>query len=1072
MKDRFKDKSPIAEAIAGPSIEDEILAALENQPQVQTTAPPMFAEPEPTGITEEGRLAEAVDVGRFEDQILQAAATEEPSTASRFVDGVIEAAKGIQPLEVLESTPRVLGGIVSGVGEGVARAPTDLAALAAAGLQKAEQLALEGLDVSEESRLKAEAEWDETVGFFLDISESISEGVGATREDISQADIPIASELFREKTETEQAFTELGTLFGGVTIGTRQALKSTNALGAKLSPRQQITTVARGGLTGEILVSNPDMDTASLSRQFGGAEFEGRLARVFESRIVEPGEGLAIAGTITGTIAGGKQIAKGVKFSKQKLDVVLAEGINKLPDKVLEKVPYDVRVGLAKPVTREEYITLSKSTDADVVNKVKSRVEDDLSPEALEAALKGHSSPKDDLLMLAAETNTSPSLLSEFLPDYKSYALNSKQLDKIIGNIGDPITSLRRGWKAFFNGYGYLQDMTRLKASQNLDLDIGHKDILERARMSKIAVIDSQTGSQAESLIGDPDKVAKMVKEGKSYVLTRAKPGQVKEIDGHTADVSDLLIRQENTKPLTQVHQEAWAKGATPAEVNDYEKALDGMDTIFNQELRSTQLQKEIKELAKGQDVGTILKEEPNSLIAQEIRNRQQAIKDYYTVDEANKKAFQETLDNFKDAEWVEDFVRDKNKINRIVLDELKEAGIISKRDFDNISRVRKNYTPLVRIVEEEQASKTMFERLFDLGPEDNTKPFLGMIKRRLSGSIEDTTESYAANITSISKSLNYTEMNRRKVGVLKELLELSDENFSQMFKESKLDVMKAIGKALEGTSPRSVTFGVAKGDAIENFYINGVKIGLTPKAKVIKDFFKYRAKDPMLVLKPFIAHAQLVRNMITVYDPRFQIRSLFGESDTAVMFTKHPKFVDYIPGVKLTKNVNEVLKQTKGTPDDVIQIFKDNYGVGRAVHAADLGGKTIKEQIKTLKSASLGSKTMGTITAPFRGMDNAFHNTAEAVELAPRIAEARAVLAKGGSMSEAITAGKGIGIDFSQRGYTTAWDTLFKSAPFLSSHMKGMDRTFRYMRYEPVTFLKRVLIYGAGKAHMARQWI
>lgn len=1168
MKDRFTTNSPIADSILGDEVTKETFELAQEIGLEIPDRPEEDLELDEfsSSLIEAAELPEedpelAFSIPDFDKELLEAAElpeevvpepTEEPVEEEK---GFLSRTKDFMS-SLIESTPRAIGGGLQQVGESIVKLPVEQAKNISVVAGALEKKILETFDADEETIARSEAEWEEAGKLLDDLNSRISSGIAEGNEevlsyvktnapnllsedsgvlDMVSAPLYEAGEyLLAPRTEREQDATEMVSVLLAAGAGGKRAIDYAEELakstGSKLPMSSKVNIGVGGSAFGEMVAANPDMEYESLTKTLSGID----IGNIDES--LRMAESIVIPQTITKGIP---KIFKGVKKAvglttegvEKALDVTTAlknKGIEAIPENIRTRLPVGVQMKLAKPLTREEVIKMARTSPEEFISSTVKEGEltyaanmNRATPEQAKEIMKGGTNPKNIVDDIALKENVSTDIiLKELIPDYNPVAVEEKTLMNILGfreNLDGSI--VQKGfptnfWRGFVNSFSGFYDIERVKG-RLANIDLGHADLLQKSRTAKAQMIKESVHTQASSIVGGDKDLG--------YILVRAPKGTQANLYGKSVDVGDHLVRKEG-KSIRAIFNDAIESGAKHKDIDDALVARTFMDTVsFRASKRVSKLSDLTNELTElGVDnidltkrgskkqLKTLIdkKNHPKQKELEKIfKSRNKAVKDT-KIDAKDITKQKSILKLYENEEWFKTMLKDIKVINDIKLDEAVSSGLISRTDAANIRAANPNYTPLYVTPDElAQDSDAIVQ-----GITNAANPFM----LRKSGTVGESVNSLANHVKNTNRVLYASERNREKVELLQSLLELSDENLSLIFRESKEDIAKAIAKIKAGKAPKVLDSGsitkYSKGelpnkDNLVNFYIDGTKLQLTTKGtdSYITNFFKYQTRDANKFIKGMQGLADMKRWFITIADPRFWVRSFMREARSTVFYSKELQekgitglINRFNPGQRMGRNGKEVLQDvsrkliskdtelgrtlrnytpglSSSVSDDdlVVQLFKDNYGLGTASYAADLAGKSLKEQEKILLKSVYGNKNkaLSTLASPFKFVNNVLHGGAESVELAPRLAEAKAVAARGGSLTEMVTQGKAMGVNFSQRGYSTTADWLFRSTPFLSSHLKGMDRMLRMGVHEPVKFAERVAFSVYPKVFAVKTW-
>lgn len=876
----------------------------------------------------------------------------------------------------------------------------------------------------------------EILGTTGDVVQELGDNLGADIKESFELLVP------EDVTESEKDVASFITLLAGGVLGARKKVMS-YMKHKKATSKEGITSAelfdqsVKGEMLGVGVVNSKELDNESLVVGLTGGEIDPTL----ESRFIVPLETGGIAKGLKEVFVFGQESIKGLK----KIHSISKEAIDKW-------IPLDNELAAEDVWLKFELrLTQAAEIEAQATEKLNKIFPGVIKNEGGQQLVN----PKDEILETSLRQNVDPEILTEMYPNYMALAVTGEDMQSIFeSKIADAHAALISRYAPLYN----IERVSRAAKEYN---ETGRRDILEDSIPRKIQLIDEQSGVQAKSLIGD----SVSLKDSSTHRLAvrRKEDGLLEAIDG---------------KPLNVVFNEAIQSSGSEEAVSNFLIARDTLDTIIYKNQQREVLEQQIKDIAGDLPVGVDpskkgfiedlkankdIDENITDKVISKISNLKSQIDKYYTVDPDVQEIAEATVAKYEKESWVKPLLEGKNKISNIVLDEAVLSGRLSQRDANNIRAAHPNYTPHYRIIEVEGVDS------LDL---DKSISSAGVLKYRSGNDKLKNIGALDAHVLAITKTLNATEMQRRKKGIFDFLIQLDDEAWGTLFRESKEDVLIALEKIKQGNvrritntevTPLEITDTLRKTADPESFFIDGVELQLTPNNKLLRNILDYKAKDSGIVFKAMHNMAALVRNAITVYNPFFQIRSFLRETEGTMIFSNAVPFKDYIP---YKSNLETVFNSTIDPKMD--EFFKLNYGLGRT-YGSELSGLPLEEQIKNIRSNIQDRGILS--TQPLKNVHSFFENMAEKVELAPRIMEYKIAKAQGKTDAEALALAKDLSINFSQKGYSTRWDNAIRSAPFLAAHIKGLDRMFRLGKYEPKQMVNRMMYGVYPKYLLIKEW-
>ena len=418
-------------------------------------------------------------------------------------------------------------------------------------------------------------------------------------------------------------------------------------------------------------------------------------------------------------------------------------------------------------------------------------------------------------------------------------------------------------------------------------------------------------------------------------------------------------------------------------------------------------------------------------------------------------------------------FLDNKNKINRMLLDESVKSGLISSKEANRLLETHPNYAPAWREVEDFTFADVEVSSTGNI-----SKPF----KFRKLSSKESLVNPIEAITNNTINTIRRVEQAKFRSETFDHILKnATDEDFLVMFRENKEDVLKAINSIRNGGKQKWAADEITPTDATKvqkvgniTFPVGGGRIQLTVKDR---DLFQELSQSRMWQhSSPFhdalVKMAVFTRNFITL-NPEFSIRNLQRESMDSIVGAR----TSFLQKLKSpVQNVANIF--AKNTKPELYEYLVNNMGYGTQrgqglVGRLDVGKVSAEVADDSLQAAKFTPG--GAITKAANKIAEPLEQFANRFDMAPRISVYEWTLRDGlknGLDSQkaheaALFAAKNLGVNFTQRGSNTGFDKVIRVIPFSRSFINSTDRLLQLGRYEP-TRIARNTFFGLYVPYVA----
>lgn len=422
----------------------------------------------------------------------------------------------------------------------------------------------------------------------------------------------------------------------------------------------------------------------------------------------------------------------------------------------------------------------------------------------------------------------------------------------------------------------------------------------------------------------------------------------------------------------------------------------------------------------------------------------------------------------------VKAFLDDLRQFNDWLLEMYRGAGRLSQEEVALIKQKNPNYTPSVRLKE-------------SIDDVSVVEPSVGSaLKRRAGSKTVQRQEAAQAYWSSVSKNMITTELMAQDREVFLALLDLPDEQFSEIVlgvdKATFLRAIKDIqagkkgglltkeGEFLSKNIRQEADKTILKRDDQLLFYINGkrVTVQVDTQSPLVKSMLSLqesvRNRGEKNLARSIAnlgqSYAAWQRFGISILDMGFASRQWVKDQQDAM--AKLPPevraFRDWTPfwsslraGFNMTKYFDE-------NPE-----IAEALGYTGKSQMGKLADATPEQQRKQIESALgrstlLGSERLGRVKQAVDAFFNAYEmHMITRLEMGPRISAYRAARSVGYSAEEAIVVAKEVSGNYWAKSSSEVVRNLYRTSAYLGAQFAGANDFFRRLRYEP----ERIARYG-----------
>ncbi len=580
--------------------------------------------------------------------------------------------------------------------------------------------------------------------------------------------------------------------------------------------------------------------------------------------------------------------------------------------------------------------------------------------------------------------------------------------------------------------------MGRMYAKKN-GINIGSESLRELDDLTAIRNLSQRGSIWWRSIVGNPNG------KDKGILWTKAGSELAPDLDIDNFNASIVKAKQA---------------GMTPDELREVINAYNAYDDYANIDRIINSTKQELAQVAPGSKEA---KELNKTILEYELKES------FMTRDQVAA-----SIDKFKDNAAAQQFLANKNKINRRLLTGLVDVGKISKAEADRILAAHPNYAPAWRDVEDFR-----YANIEVINSGGTTKPF-----RFRKISEKDVMDPIQTTTNNIINTVRKIEQTQYRTSALKYLLpKLDDSAWKVLFRENKADVQKALdaiknGKKSKWSAEEITSPDAGKVQRVGNivFDVDGGQIQLTIKdPQVFQEFSNARVWEstgPWFEKIEKLAH--FTRNFITL-NPEFSLRNIQRETMDAMVGARTNLKQKLLFPAQNVKNLF-----AKDLNPELYDHIANNIGYGSRrgmnLYRLEDVGTTSAEladfRPTKLKEAGLPTKLADKVAQPLESFANRF-------DMAPRISvyewTLRDGLASGLTHEKAheaaIFAARNLGVNFTQRGSQVHLDKLIRTIPFSRSFINSTDRMLMLAKYEPMrlarnTFVGLYIPYMTVKAY------
>lgn len=607
-------------------------------------------------------------------------------------------------------------------------------------------------------------------------------------------------------------------------------------------------------------------------------------------------------------------------------------------------------------------------------------------------------------------------------------------------------------------------------------------------RAKYLAQANAQTKRQVVNrLAKTQQKVAFKVLENRNSPLAQswASTGALSRELMYGAKRSNMVRmpsgKMAESKPFFQIMSDAWRSGATMEDLEKVSEVMHYLDLNNANKVRGDRM------LEKAQEA-TAKKAAPEDAapeygIELDIKERKQYVIDadgnrvrgedgeelvdeYIPVPEERRDIDEllTELSAFKDNAGVQQYIRDRDKLNRLMLDMAVEVGEITNTTAQIIRSRNPNYTPVSYMKQEDVVGEYA-------APSGNVASPRALLKKRKGSDTLRTDVFIEGYIRNISRHANNIEAKHLNREFINSLMDAPDEVWGMFVHGAKKsDFIAAMKKAEAGEYKTNyVKLWDPKEQEIElirperpNFTINvnGVKIGMWMKdtplfadyTRIASTPFEKPNEARQIVDAALRGYTNFRRTGITAVDPTFAVRSYWRDQmEAALRLPSQLKLGrDFVP---LYTPLRDWVAR-KYSPEFYSE-FESGLGISRmdtAVVGSGLqarGGATSEDIARAMQDPSRARKAWDEYNAKW----------VEAFELAPRWSIYKRLRDKGVGHTEALEQAKQISTDLFTKSSDPKVRAMYSYSMFLQATLTGLTDMVRRFRYEP----EKVVRYGVA---------
>lgn len=368
-------------------------------------------------------------------------------------------------------------------------------------------------------------------------------------------------------------------------------------------------------------------------------------------------------------------------------------------------------------------------------------------------------------------------------------------------------------------------------------------------------------------------------------------------------------------------------------------------------------------------------------------------------------------------------------KVNNDMLNELADAGVISRELYDTLTERWKNYVPLFRAMEDEGVE-------FGGGLSKALANVASPIKA-LKGSEKKVIDPLENMVKNIFQSTSSAERNR----VAQQLAKLAKDDTDAAFIR-KLGPDEAVGRK-----------------NVVNVKVNGENVKYEVEPEVYKALLNLDQESGNMLIRILQKPASLLRAGATL-TPEFSLRNPMRDIMQAFVVSKsgfNPLIdfpigiIESIAGRDTNSKLLNVLKKPLGKGELYKQWVKDMGDFGNII---SMDRDAHKEALQRVLKEKPSRKFVNVLTG--KSLLNLLRVITDTTESATKVGEYRAALRKGESRQEAAYRSRDI-MDFGRSGVSIRQTN--KVIAFLNANIQGKSKLLRAIKEDPIGVTTRAAV-------------
>lgn len=377
-------------------------------------------------------------------------------------------------------------------------------------------------------------------------------------------------------------------------------------------------------------------------------------------------------------------------------------------------------------------------------------------------------------------------------------------------------------------------------------------------------------------------------------------------------------------------------------------------------------------------------------------------------------------------------------KYNNRLMDDLVDAGVLSKESVESIRAENPNYIPMFRVQDKKVRG---FEPLTN---PKRTYANLGEPVKKRTGSEREIINPIESIVKNTYLMLNMAE--RNKVGrSLLELAEQADNTNNPWVRVVKQDKGLSVDDVGRSLDEANAQLNDGNADAVDNLfkgegnkvyvYRDGQRVEMELQEDLYKAMLSLDTQKQNFFIKMLAVPTRMLRTG-AVLSPDFGPVNIFRDQLSALINSKY----GFIPFVDMARGLKSVLKQ-----DDIYQSWKNSGGANSVLSTLDR--EYLQQDIRKLVKQSLLDNVKQRSKSPIQTLLEPLRKVSEITEEATRVGEFKKGLKKGASPQEAAFASRDL-IDFNRAG--NLGRQYNQVTAFFNAAVQSMDKLARTIKEKP----------------------